>query len=433
MSSALAIAGVTAVLRDLLYKELGRHDLSSIGSFSVTALPPDRITTGTQEPNQLNLFLYQMTPNPGWRNTGLPSYDSSGQQRLTNPPLALDLHYLLTAYGAEDYSAEILLGFAMQALHETPILSRKDIRTVLNTSPNNQSIFGNLSAEDLADQVELLKITPQYLTADELSKLWTAMQARYRQTLAYQVSVVLIQGTRPTKAALPVLQIGENDSGIKSQPDLQIPLPFFPTLTELGIRDAVQHQERPGAELGDTLILNGYHLTGDEITVYFKHPLLQNPQPQSPDQGSNATQVRLTFPPVPEKWPAGIYSVWLQIKRSGKPDAVTNALPFTLAPQIVTVPQQLQRDASGKVSISLTCNPEVLPEQRASLLLGSHEIFAEAHLQQTANLTFIVENAPITESPTPIRLRVDGVDSLLIRDYVAKPLRFDPAQLVTIQ
>ena len=47
MSGALAIAAVTASLKDLLNDGLMDHDLSSIGSFAVTAQPPDRVTTGT--------------------------------------------------------------------------------------------------------------------------------------------------------------------------------------------------------------------------------------------------------------------------------------------------------------------------------------------------------------------------------------------------
>ena len=61
MSSPLAIAAVTAALKDLLNDGLLNHDLSQIGSFTVTSTPPDRITTGETEPNQLNLFLYQGT------------------------------------------------------------------------------------------------------------------------------------------------------------------------------------------------------------------------------------------------------------------------------------------------------------------------------------------------------------------------------------
>ena len=124
MSSPLAIAAVTAVLKDLLNEGLINNDLAQVGSFSVSATPPDRITTGDTEPNRLNWFLYQVTPNPGWRNEGLPSFASQGG-RLTNPPLALDLHYLLTAYGHVDLNAEILLGYAMELLHDTPVLTRE--------------------------------------------------------------------------------------------------------------------------------------------------------------------------------------------------------------------------------------------------------------------------------------------------------------------
>src|SRR5262249_22205185 len=161
MSSPLAIAAVTAALKDLLNDGLLNHDLSSIGSFAVTSTPPDRVTTGQNEPNQLNVFLYQVTPNLGWRNAELPSRGANGT-RLTNAPRALDLHYLISAYGSQDLNAEILLGYAMQVLHETPVLSRAQLRTVLGAPALVDgtilpSPFGNLSALDLADQVELIK------------------------------------------------------------------------------------------------------------------------------------------------------------------------------------------------------------------------------------------------------------------------------------
>jgi len=78
MSSPLAIAAVTAALKDLLNDGLLNHDLSPVGSISVTAVPPDRVVTGQTEPNQLNIFLYQVTPNLGWRNAGLPARDGTG-------------------------------------------------------------------------------------------------------------------------------------------------------------------------------------------------------------------------------------------------------------------------------------------------------------------------------------------------------------------
>jgi hypothetical protein len=42
------------------------------------------------------------------------------------------------------------------------------------------------------------------LTTEEISRLWTAFQAKYRPTAAYQVSVILIESEISTKQSLPV-------------------------------------------------------------------------------------------------------------------------------------------------------------------------------------------------------------------------------------
>ncbi len=268
MSSALAIAGVTAVLRDLLNDGLINHQAvgSLGGSVKVSVGPPDRVVseggTGTEAP-QLNLFLRQVTPNPGWRNEGLPSRDPSGRQRLSNPPLALDLHYLLSAYGAVDLHPEILLGVAMQRLHETPVLSRQAIRTALIPSPG---IGGGLPAalralanSGLENQIELIKITPEPLTTEELSNLWSATTSPMRPTAAYVASVVLIESDRPARSPLPVLARGEGDRGVEVAPGLIPPVPTLDSVVPPG------HQ--PVARLGEIIELRGHHLDGTGRTV----------------------------------------------------------------------------------------------------------------------------------------------------------------------
>ena len=199
MSSALAIAGVTAVLKDLLHNAVIDHDLvASVGDVIVTALAPDMIRTdGSEARTQLNVFLYQVTLNAGWRNVALPSRNSNGD-RVTNPPLALNLHYLLTAYGVKDLHAEILLGYAMQLLHETPVLSREAIRKALDPSPVSGGsglppTLQALATSELAEQIEQIRIVPETMNMEEVSRLWSAMQAHYRPTAAYQASVVLIE------------------------------------------------------------------------------------------------------------------------------------------------------------------------------------------------------------------------------------------------
>src|SRR5262245_49917777 len=100
MSNALAIAGVTAVVRDLLDSGLIDHQITDAMGQGVTvsALAPDLIRIeGADARPQLNVFLHQVTHNAAWRNVDLPSRGKNGE-RLRNPPLALDLHYLVTAY-----------------------------------------------------------------------------------------------------------------------------------------------------------------------------------------------------------------------------------------------------------------------------------------------------------------------------------------------
>ncbi|MEE9354516.1 MAG: Pvc16 family protein [Methylococcaceae bacterium] len=125
MSSALAIAGVTAVLRDLINDAFVENDVSGIvgGNVVVSALAPDRVlVNGSLDQPQLNIYMYLVTPNTGWRNECLPSRNSNGQ-RTNNPFLALNLHYLLTAYGDEDLHAEILLAHLRDLYLQYPVIS----------------------------------------------------------------------------------------------------------------------------------------------------------------------------------------------------------------------------------------------------------------------------------------------------------------------
>lgn len=467
MSGPLAIAGVTAVLKDVLNNGLIDQDISSfVGSFTVTALPPDRITTGTQEPNQINLFLYKITNNQGWCNEALPWRDNNGS-RLTNPPLAIDLHYLLSTYGTQDFNAEILLGHAMQVLHETPQISRKNIRIALGT-PNPPvgaglggsvipfpSPFGSLSAVDLADQIELIKITPQYLSTEELSKLWTAIQARYRQSMAYQVSVVLIQSKLPAKAALPVVKRGEQDRGADASANVSS---IFPLLESVHIGPVEDEKvdplprSYPSMQLGLQLILHGQNFDGDEVNIRFNykpvrsaesensHPKFLPPQKiKIEPEKRSATRIQFNLPDdaaAMTDWRAGLYTVILLVTKDAK-EHKSNEMPIVLAPRIDTIaPDPIVRGAGGDVTLTLTCSPTVISEQTAAILLADLEITADIRTSDTDPLVFVIKNAPAV-TKVPIRLRIDGYDSMPFeRKYDANgnplPLAFTDNQKVTI-
>src|SRR5262249_27654545 len=62
----------------------------------------------------------------------------------------------------------------------------------------------DLAASGLADQIEMIKITPNFLSTEETFKLWMAFQAPYRPTTGDHVSVVLIDTQRQGRGALPL-------------------------------------------------------------------------------------------------------------------------------------------------------------------------------------------------------------------------------------
>jgi hypothetical protein len=161
---------------------------------------------GENQATMLNIFLHRVSPNTALRNIDLPTR-SVGGALLRKPTLALDLHYMLTVVSAQELHAEILLGYAMQLFHETSVLPREMIRAALSTAAAMAAVsdgilpddLGVIRASELADQLELLRITPRRLSLEDLSQLWTALQVGYRTTVAYDVSVVLIERERPTR------------------------------------------------------------------------------------------------------------------------------------------------------------------------------------------------------------------------------------------
>jgi hypothetical protein len=431
MSTALAIAGVTAVLRDLLNDGLINNNVNAVlgSAITVSALPPDRVFPANgSEPTQLNLFLHQVTPNSGWRNEKLPSRDSSGRNRTRNPPLALDLHYLLSAYGAHDLHAEILLGYAMQLLHEMPVLSRTAINTALNPSP---PLGAGLPPElqalancGLADQLEQIRITPEYLNTEEMSKLWTALQSHYRPTAAYVATVVLIESTLPASASLPVLSRGPvdpvsgRDHGAAVEPSLLAPLPT--------IQSIVPRTLQPAATVGGIVDVGGHHLDGTGATVLLTSQRMQIVAEAAVDSTTPAS-VTFTVPDLP----VGVYQLALRVVRPGESSPrISNQLALVIGPKITTpFPIAVTRDDAGAATITVDFQPQSRLGQPISLLLGTREVVAAPIEAATGTLSFVVENAPSGDHL--LRLRVDGIESPIVNRTATPPAFFDYRVTIT--
>ena len=200
MSNALVLASVTAILRTLLENGLvDRGVTTAIGSdTAISALPPDRIDTGSEEKPQINLFLYQATPK-GLYTSSRHARDADVKLR-PGLPMALELHYLLTAYGAQDFQTEILIGYALEVLHEAYEVPEKAIRGMLDTMSSTKGgrlvspPVAALASADLGQRFRQIKICPQTLDSQEMLNLWSSFQVCYRPSITYKVLVDLGNG-----------------------------------------------------------------------------------------------------------------------------------------------------------------------------------------------------------------------------------------------
>jgi hypothetical protein len=409
MSNVLAISAVTGVLQ-YLFNQAYNHPSSVLGSVTVSAVAPDIVQTtvgaGTNAGLQVNLFLHQITLNPAWRNMGLPSLSPDGSTVWKNPPLALDLHYLVTAYAPADAQAEALLGYALFVLHQSPSLARAQIQTALAAlGPTYSASFATaLAASGLAQQMELLTITPATLGREEIAWLWTALKADYRPSYPFRVSVVLVEPTRPAVSALPVLE-----RTITAQAGL---LPAYPTLTAVNPPNS-----KPAASLGDTVAVQGANLTG-VAGVLLANDTLGISQTLAILPGATGTGFSFTVPnpslpapqPTPSDLPAGVYTLTAQFP-SG---VASNSLPFAIAPTIAASWAPGTLTSGPSVTVQIPCAPYLRVGQQVSLLIGGQGATAVAFTAPTNTPSFIFAPLQPTGQPVPVRLRVDGIDSPII-------------------
>ena len=355
MGNALVIAVVTAVIKDILENGLANDPIAtSIGDTLVTALPPDRVSVGTDERPQLNVFLYQVSQN---RNADWVGRDRLDSHRISpsssQPPLALDLHYLLTAYGAKDFQAELLLGYAMQLLHGIPALTQDMVKTAL-THATEMRTFGvlsqalaTLSIAELVDRVGTIKLCPEFFSMEETSKLWSSLQTHYRPSAGYQASMVLIESRRATPS-LPSAEIGLRR----------------PCIEQVSFRSIAS----AAPTVGDLLMIRGHRLQGTMTQIRFTgQSSLVTPQE------IQDSQISL---PLPLNLSAGIQGVQV-VHREINPDpgagqqVESNVAAFVVHPSITIAVNSVQgREADLRIAeITITVKPPIGKTQRAVLLL----------------------------------------------------------------
>jgi hypothetical protein len=401
MSNFLAIATVTATLSQALQAAVG----ADVPGATVTTVRPDSAGGGIPTTG-VNLYLYQVTPNGALRNADLPSRRADGQL-LQRPQAALDLHYLLTFYGNEaQMEPQRLLGSAVRTLHARPVLTRQMIRDTVGNPT-----FTFLANSDLADAVEMVKFTPMALSLEELSKLWSVFfQTPYILSVAYQGTVVLIEGAATPQAALPVR--ARNLYGV----------PF-----RQPIIDQVMAQAGPDQPIlaDSTLVIRGKQLQGAVTRLRIAGVEV------TPPEVSDA-QISLPLPSLPMgTLRAGVQGIQVlhQIPMGTPPlphrGFESNLAAFVLRPAISAVNVanvQGSGDAPRATDLTVQLTPTLGAAQRVIVLLNAMADEAPAAYTFTASARIADANAvtiPISgvrAGAYVVRVQVDGAESPLIVD-----------------
>ncbi|MGY1455157.1 Pvc16 family protein [Streptomyces sp. SS8] len=191
MSNALAIATVTQALALLI-----EHNLRPEIDMQV-AVKTERPPAEATDDATITVFLYQVTPNTSRRNDDLPTRAPDGTL-LRRPAAALDLHYLISAYGNEaELVGQRLIGCVVRTLHEFPVLPGHLIEEAAQRP--------YLAGGDLTEAVQRVRFTPAQMDIDETSKLWGMLhQTPYSLSVAYQAALVLIEGRGQPVVPRPV-------------------------------------------------------------------------------------------------------------------------------------------------------------------------------------------------------------------------------------
>lgn len=346
MSNTHAIAAVTSTLRFVLQQAIdGEPD--PVAGRKVTTLRPSQVAAlGADDTpaRGLNVFLYQVTPNQAWNLTDLPTRSSSGTL-VRRPVAALDLHYLVTAYGDEPaLEPQRLLARAALALAATPVFTKDVVEDALALyGGETETAF--LERADLAGQPESVKLSPSPLSLEEISKLWGVLGTPYLLSQAYTATVVLIEAQTPVRRALPV-----------RVPHIDV-RPF--TRAEIA---AVETEDGQPATTGSTLVVEGSGLTSAHPFVTVGGTRL------AVDAASTASRVVVT---VPSTVRAGVHALQVVHVRpadamSGEPERVvgrSNAVPLVVVPTVGTI-----TTSGGEVHVAV--QPPLVEGQRAVVTFG---------------------------------------------------------------
>ena len=354
MSNFLAPATVTAVLQRVLQAAVS----ADVPGATVTT---DRPLTASATPKAaVNVYCYMATPNPHLRNADLPTRNGGGQL-VQRPEAALDLHYLVSCYGDDtQLEPQRLLGSVARTLHAFPVVTRDLIADVVAaaSTPTNPT-HPYLRTTDLGSQTALVRVTPQLLSLEELSRLWSVFpEIPYTLSAAYQASVVLIEQDVAPPAPAPPVRV----------PNVFVSASRGPVVRSVA---SAAGPDQPILATSSVLV-RGAGLGGPDVRVRLLGTLAV------PDRAGDQ-EIEVALPAVPPDvlragaQPLQVVEV-LPLGPAAEPHVVaqSDVASFALHPTVVSVASSPPVATGGTFSATLHVELDVVvgTGQRAALLLG---------------------------------------------------------------
>ena len=363
MSNFLAIATVTEAFRQMAESAASE---AIPGARAKVLRPPTSLTSGHPkgEPDVfVGLYLYQVTPNAAQRNASTPTRRSDGSvAQVSRAPF--DLHYLFTFYGDDNtLEPQRVMGAVLRRIQTQPLLTKAAITSA-------KSALGSLATSNLDTETELVKFLLLPLSLEEMSKLWSVFfQTTYCLSMAYQASVVFIDGAESARPSLPVRQRNLYVKTFRQPVIEQIVSRKTPTGTDLVNEPIIG---------GDYLVLKGKQLSGDVTRVRVGGALVT---PAITDVTDAEILFQLKSPPfaAAELLP-GVLSVQVvQDFNMGTPETAHkgiegNVSAFVLHPTVTPTLSNKTVDGSfRKFNLKLDFAPLVGVKQRVILLLNEFD------------------------------------------------------------
>src|SRR5262245_19161725 len=135
-----------------------------------------QLASNTEEATtRITLLLYRVTVDEHARQTRAVNRTADGPS-----PLSLDLHYMVTAWGATSLDEQVTFAWTLRQLHEHPVLDASALSPEAGWAPD-----------------EVIQIVPAELTTEDMMRVWDGFEASYRLSSTYVARLVRLDPDQP--------------------------------------------------------------------------------------------------------------------------------------------------------------------------------------------------------------------------------------------